>query len=215
MINNLRQTLFYILAVFFDTLSFYFIFHAGIGANTYGVFSGNFALLIPISIGAVAIVYDMLNIGISSILSKKRLRIESLLYGLIFAVFYGGLSLILPAIGTMGILPRISFFITALALGDLAKSMLNLSKLPILSSVLLIYAVAGRFKVNLSWASKITNLNKLFWGIILSFIAGVPFYLIGWGTLASLLFAGVFLKIVDPYVKKTYNKIIIKQQEAS
>lgn len=196
----------YFCAIFLDSFGIALMIRTGFGATPFGLLTSNITLVIPVTIGIVSLIYELLYIISSSIIKKSRVRWELLIYSIIFAVCLEANMRYLPTFSHDGWITKIIITLIAIVFIDFAKSLFNITVYPKLSTVEFIYAVSERYHRGLDQVSKILNAFNVIVGLVLAWIAGVPFNNFGIGTVMAVLFFGVVLQKSSPYVEGFYNK---------
>ena len=193
----MKKSLFTFFGIQCDALGVSLLISIGLGASPFGLLISSIALLIPIYVGLLSFGYDTLTLGMVSLLEKKRYNFLSLLYGFIFAVFFQLYIYVFSFVGDLSIYILIPLIIVAIGLLDLAKLLLYYGNGPKLSTALLIYAIHSRFNISLNRASKLIIVTIIGVALLISWIAGDPFYQFGFVTILYLIVSGFLLKFLD------------------
>lgn len=205
---NYRKMRYLFIGLQCDVFGVSLLLAVGLGASPFGILMANLALVIPLTIGLLSIIYDVVALSITKWISRARFAYLSLLYGFFFAVFFQGYFWLLSHMNVSSILLRIILGIIAILLLDVGKFFLYHGQGPKLSTVLLIYALSIRTKLSLNITSKALTFILLLVSAFLSFIHGNLFYQWGWLTLLYFLVAGFTLKWLQKHVtlKSNYSK---------
>ena len=195
----------YIAAIFLDSFGIALMIKSDFGASPFGIFVSSLALILPISTGMISLIYEIICIYMASRISRSRIKFELLIYSGVFAIMLDlQLKVISDGIGR-NIGMKVLITLMAIGMIDLSKALFNISILPKLSVVELIYAVKGRWDYPLKYIQKTFSVFNVGMGLLFSAIAGVYFYNLGLGTLISMFLLGTVLHWISRPVELLYN----------
>lgn len=199
----------YILAVFFDSFGVALMLKTGFGSMPFGMFSYNLALIIPLSIGVISFIYEILCVVGAGQIGRKKYQWSMVIYSFLFAFALELHLLYLPSFASSDVAYKVLLSLIAVAMLDVSKALFNVTVFPKLSVVALIYAISERFNLSLQVVTKGYNGFNLIGAIVFSFIAGQPFLNVGIGTLIYFILAGSILNYISNPIESWYNRVVM------
>lgn len=201
----------YLWAIFLDSFGIALMIKTNFGATPFGVLISGTALYVPLGMGMISLIYELLFILIASRLRQSRIKWELMIYSGIFAVMLEGQLYLLEGVAMEGLAVKIAVTVLAILIIDLSKALFNVSVYPILSVVELIYAMVERFNMRLDIASKVFSALNIAVGSLFAFIAIGSFHNIGYGTIMAVILLGSFLHHISAPVEKAYKTLTSNQ----
>lgn len=194
-----------------DAIGVALLVKIGFGASPLGVLIDNFFVLLPLTIGMVSFLYHFSALCLAKILSKdKPFYFSALLYGFLFSLSIEIYYPLFEGAQNLSILLRIPLIFLSLFLIDLCRYFVRYGKGVKLSSVVLIYSVSNRFKLNINHSTKVVSIGFVVLGLIASFFhREMFFYQISPFTAIYVFVGGYFLMFFEKtnfvYAKTPYK----------
>lgn len=201
----------YLWAIFFDSFGIALMIKTNFGATPFGVLISGMALYVPLGMGVISLIYELLFILMASRLRQSRIKWELMIYSGIFAVMLEAQLYLLEGVVMEGLGVKIAVTVLAILIIDFSKALFNVSVYPILSVVELIYAMVERFNMRLDIASKVFSALNIAVGSLFAFAAIGSFHNIGYGTIMAVLLLGTFLHQVSDPVEKAYKALTMEE----
>ena len=198
----------YIAAIFLDSFGIALLTKTAFGATPFGILITSAALIFPLSIGIISLLYESIYIFSASLISRSRIKFELLIYSGIFAVMIDFHYRVIPDLSNLNIYLKILLTVLAVVFIDVAKALFNITIFPKLSVVEFIYAIVDRYNFRLDIIQKSISLFNVGMGLVFSFIGGSIFYNVGVGTIISLFLFGTVLQWTSKPIEKLYKKVV-------
>lgn len=195
----------YLTAIFLDSFGIAILVKTSFGATPFGIFVTSVALILPLSVGMISLVYELLYILGAALISKSRIKFELLVYSFIFAFMIDLMLYLLPDLSNTGLGFKIIVTLMAVVLIDVSKALFKITVFPKLSVVEFMYALVNRYHFRLDYTQKAISLFNVIGGLFWSFLGGKIFYNLGLGTLIAMISFGTVLHHISPKIEAWYQ----------
>lgn len=204
------QVFIYLVAIMLDSLGVALMLKTSFGATPFGYFIANMALVVPLSIGLISFVYEVVFVAISAKVNRSRFKWELLIYSAVFAIALELNLLWLPDFGSQSWVTKVLITLLAVIFLDLSKALFGVTIFPRLSMVECFYALHHRYGWSLDHILKGYNMINLVGGLLFGLVAGLWWHQLGVGTVIAVLTSGYLYKKADKRIQKVYKQRVLK-----
>lgn len=204
------QVFIYMVAIMLDSLGVALMLKTSFGATPFGYFIANMALVVPLSIGLISFVYEVVFVAISAKVNRSRFKWELLIYSAVFAIALELNLLWLPDFGSQSWVTKVLITLLAVIFLDLSKALFGVTIFPRLSMVECFYALHHRYGWSLDHILKGYNMINLVGGLLFGLVAGLWWHQLGVGTVIAVLTSGYLYKKADKRIQKVYKQRVLK-----
>lgn len=204
------QIIIYTLAVILDSLGVALMLKTAFGATPFGYFIANMALVLPLSIGIISFLYEVIFVAVSAKVRRSRFKWELLIYSAIFAVALEAHLHWLPNYADETILTKVVITLLAVVFLDLSKALFGITIYPRLSMVECFYALHEKYHWSLDRILKGYNVMNLMGGLMFGILAGQWTNQLGIGTLIAVIASGYIYHRADKKIQRFYRQKVLK-----